>query len=72
MLLVGYDLIEENIKYLEEGVIDFLICQKPEDQGYRSIQAMFNYILMKKTVERVNYSPIDIIMKENITFYKNL
>jgi LacI family transcriptional regulator len=72
LLLIGYDLVDENIKYLKDGVIDFLICQKPEEQGYRSIMAMFNHILSKKSIERVNYSPIDIIMRENIAFYKNL
>lgn len=72
LLLIGYDLIEDNIKYLEQGTISFLICQKPEDQGYKSIMALFNQILMQKPVERVNYSPIDIIMKENLAFYKNI
>ncbi len=69
LLLIGYDLVQENIKYLRDGVIDFLICQKPEDQGYRSVIALFNYILSKRKIERVNYSPIDIIIKENLNFY---
>jgi LacI family transcriptional regulator len=73
VLLIGYDLVEESKKYLEDGVIDFLICQKPEEQGYRSVMAMFNHLLLKKPVDRMNYSPIDIIMKDNYQFYlKNL
>jgi LacI family transcriptional regulator len=73
ILLIGYDLVEESIPYLEEGLIDFLICQKPEEQGYRSVMAMFNYLLLKKPVDRMNYSPIDIIMKDNYQFYlKNI
>lgn len=73
LILIGYDLVGESIKYLEEGVIDFLICQKPEEQGYRSVMAMFNHLMMKRPVDRMNYSPVDIIMKDNYLFYlKNL
>lgn len=67
--LGGYDLIAKNIHYLNKGVIDFLICQRPEDQGYKSIMVMFNYILTKIPVKKINYSPIDIVYKENIDYY---
>jgi LacI family transcriptional regulator len=70
-LLIGYDLIQENIHYLEKGTIHFLIGQNPEDQGYRSVLALFNHLLLNKPVNKVNYSPIDIIIKENIDYYKN-
>lgn len=69
--LIGYDLIEENRDYLKSGVIDFLICQKPEDQGYRSAMAMFNHLLTAKQVEKINYSAIDVIIRENVDFYNN-
>jgi LacI family transcriptional regulator len=69
--LIGYDLIQENTCYLEKGIISFLIGQNPEDQGYRSIMAMFNYLLLNKPVNKINYSPIDVILKENISYYKN-
>ncbi len=71
LLLIGYDLIERNIEYLEDGTIDFLIGQKPEEQGYKSIQAMFNYLISNRSGQKVNYSSIDIIMKENIDYYRN-
>lgn len=71
ILLMGYDLIHENLDLLERGVINFLIGQKPEEQGYKSILSLFNFLLSGKKTEKVNYSPIDIIMKENIDYYKN-
>lgn len=70
-LLVGYDLVEKNVEYLEKGDIDFLLCQKPEEQGYKSVMALSNFILVKQEIPRVNYSQIDIITKENIEFYNN-
>ena len=60
-----------NLDYLERGVINFLIGQKPEEQGYKSVLTLFNYLLSGKSSVRINYSPIDIIMKENIDYYKN-
>ncbi len=69
--LIGYDLITKNLDFLERGVINFLIGQKPEEQGYKSVLALFNYLLSGKHTNRVNFSPIDIIMKENIDYYKN-
>jgi LacI family transcriptional regulator len=72
VILIGYDLIDENLKYLNNDTIQFLICQNPEDQGYNSVMALFNFLLMKKPIEKFNFSPIDIIIKENLLYYKSL
>jgi LacI family transcriptional regulator len=71
LMLIGYDLVAPNIQYLENGIINFLIGQKPEDQGYKCAMAMFDFLLTGKLIEKINYSPIDVIMKENINYYKN-
>ena len=67
--LIGNDLIAHNIAWLKTGVVDFLICQRPEEQGYKAIESLFNHVLLKKTVTEENYTSIDIITKENIDFY---
>ena len=71
VVLIGYDLLYENIEYLEKGIIQFLICQKPEEQGYKSVFSLYNHLFLKKPVDKLTYSPIDIIMKENIEYYKH-
>lgn len=71
ILLVGYDFLEENIKYLKEEVIDFLICQKPGEQAYKGIMALYKNCVLKLPVEENIFMPINIIMKSNYTFYKN-
>lgn len=71
ILLIGYDYIEENIQYLERGKINFLICQKPEEQGYRGIMALYHHLILKIPITNIEYMPIDIITKENYEFYKN-
>ena len=68
--VIGHDLINENINFLKKGFIDFLICQRPEEQGYNAIITLFEYLLLKKEVKNENYTSIDIITKENLDYYK--
>jgi LacI family transcriptional regulator len=68
--LVGYDLIKPNIKYLNQGVIDFLISQKPREQGYKALVAAFNKLKLNKKPSPEQLIPIDIICKENLCCYQ--
>ncbi len=67
--LIGYDLLEENKAYLRKGVIDFLISQKPREQGLKSLMTLYHHVVLKKEVEKNQYLPIDIITKENLEHY---
>jgi LacI family transcriptional regulator len=67
--LVGYDLLEKNIHFLNENVIDFIINQNPKKQGYRGIYALADQLVFKKEVQPVKYLPLDIITKENLQYY---
>jgi LacI family transcriptional regulator len=68
--VVGYDLLEENKKHLNSGNIQFLISQKPVEQGFLSIMSLFNHVVIRKKINKMQYMPIDIITKENIEYYK--
>lgn len=68
--VIGHDLINENISFLRKGIVDFLICQRPEEQGYRAILALFEHLVLRKEVNNENYTSIDIITKENLDYYK--
>ena len=63
--LIGYDLLHENLKYLREGTIDFLINQKPEKQGYLGVEYLYKKVIVKENVENTYYMPLEIIIKEN-------
>lgn len=67
--LIGYDLLENNVECLKKNIISYLIAQRPEEQGYRGIKALSDYLIFKKQVNQINYTPIDIITQENIDFY---
>ena len=68
--LIGYDLLDESRNFLESGIIDFLIGQQPEEQGYRAVMALFTQLVLKRKVEINQYMPLDIITRENIQYYK--
>lgn len=68
--VIGHDLIRENIGFLNKGIVDFLICQRPEEQGYNAILTLFDHLVLKKEVKNENYTSIDIITKENLDYYK--
>jgi len=67
--LVGFDLLDVNIGHLQEGTIDFLISQKPFEQGHRSYMTLFDHLVMKINIPTYQYLPIDIITRENIDYY---
>ena len=67
--LLGYDLLEKNVNYLKQGVISYLIAQRPEQQVYCSVRDMCRKLILKQPVTKINYVPIDILVKENIDYY---
>jgi LacI family transcriptional regulator len=64
--LVGFDLIEQNIKYLNNGFIDFILFDYAEKQGETGLQVLFDYIMKKKAPAPKINMPIHIVAKENL------
>lgn len=71
LLLIGYDFLEDSIAYLKKNVIDFLICQKPQEQAYLGMMALYDKLVLNQPVKTVHFMPIDIITRENYLFYNN-
>ncbi|MGO4910727.1 substrate-binding domain-containing protein [Leeuwenhoekiella sp. W20_SRS_FM14] len=70
-LIIGYDLVAENIKYLEEDKIAFLIHQDPKKQVYLSLTNLIEFFLFDKPLQESLTLPIDIINTENYPQYLN-
>jgi LacI family transcriptional regulator len=69
--LIGYDFLEDNIQYLQNRTIDFLICQKPQEQGYKGIMSLYNHFVTNNSIDKEQFMPIDIITRENYQYYSN-
>lgn len=68
--IIGHDLLKENVEYLKKGIVQFLICQRPEEQGYNAVNKLFRHVVQKQNISKKNYTSIDIITKENVDYYK--
>lgn len=64
--LIGHELLKENIEFLQKERIDFLIHQKPEEQGYTAIQLLYKKCANKEDNTEVFPIPLEIIVKENL------
>ncbi|TDW51626.1 LacI family transcriptional regulator [Flavobacterium sp. 270] len=67
--LVGYDLLENNIEYLNNKVIDFLIHQNPKRQAYLGAASLIEYFIFEKEISPEKLLPIDIVNTENAKDY---
>jgi LacI family transcriptional regulator len=67
--VIGFDLTEKNIDFLNKGYIDFLINQNPKRQGYMAINALYKHLVLKQPVSPLQLMPLHIIVKENYFDY---
>ena len=67
--LIGYDMLEENLYYLKQNVITFLINQNPKRQSFVGISHMANHLLFKKTFPATELFPLEIITQQNLDSY---
>ncbi len=59
--VIGYDLIPENIAYLNAGTIDVLLNQNPKKQGNKGVLFLSDYLIYKKPMPSLKLFNIDII-----------
>lgn len=67
--LIGYDLLDTNVEFLKSDAIRFLINQRPDEQTYRGIKKLFEYLSLHKIPEKFEYLPVDIVTSENVDFF---
>lgn len=67
--LLGYDLLDLNVKFLKSGITSFLIGQRPEEQTYKAIKKLFEFLSLNKLPEKTEYLPVDIVTAENVDFF---
>ena len=64
--LIGNDLVEENCEGLKNGLIDFILTQRPFEQGYNGIRLLYRYLMLEEDIPAEMIMPIDIITAENL------
>lgn len=69
LVIVGFDLVQPNIKDLKSNRINFLINQNPMLQGYLGVINLVNYLILRQEVAEIQYLPLDIVVRENCDYY---
>jgi len=69
--LIGYDILEDNLKYLKAGTIDFLIHQNPKRQAFLGISHLVNHLMFKKSTPQQELFPLEVITEQNLGSYLN-
>ncbi len=67
--IVGYDLLDKNIKYMKKGIIDFLINQNQKRQAYLGTIGLIEHFIFNKDISNKLLLPIDIVNTENAKYY---
>jgi len=67
--LIGYDMLEENVRFMQKGIIDFLINQNPKRQAFMGINHLVSHLILKKPAPTLDLLPLEIISPENIGSY---
>jgi LacI family transcriptional regulator len=68
--VIGHDLTDNNVKYLKQGLIHFLIGQRPEFQGYQGIYALYHHVVTQEPVPPKIMMPLDIVTQANVDYYR--
>jgi LacI family transcriptional regulator len=69
LTVVGYDLLDHNVRLLKKGVISYLINQNPHLLGSTALNYLLDHLLNKKAVPQQELFPIDIVTRENVESY---
>ena len=66
--IIGFDPIPANLQAMHQGAIAYLINQHPKAQGYLGILSLSNYLLKKVKAAPDTLLPLDIVVKENMSY----
>lgn len=67
--VIGYDLVEKNIEFLNQGLINFLIHQNQKRQAYLGVSLLIEHFVFQKKIPETILLPIDIVNIENACYY---
>lgn len=69
VVLVGYDLLADNVRMLRTGHIKYLINQNPGRLARTALANLFTHLVLGQEVPSTELFPLDIITRENVDSY---
>ena len=68
--VISFDLSYNNSRCLKNDSIHIVLSQRPSTQGFNALKDLIEYIIYRDAKNTFIRMPIDILMKENLPFYK--
>jgi len=68
-IIIGYDLVPENHRLLQDRHIDAIISQRPETQARRGLLHLYRAIVLGNPIPKREEVPLDVYLPENVPPY---
>lgn len=69
LVLVGYDLLADNIRLLRSSTVRFLINQNPGRMARTALNHLFTHLVLGQEVPAISLFPLDVVTRENVDSY---
>lgn len=69
LIVVGYEVYNDNAEYVQKHFIQYLIAQQPFKQSRKAVRKMFQHLTGHPPLAQIEYQKIEIVNVENIRFY---
>ncbi len=71
--VIGSDVFDESIEYMESGLLDHILHKNPKSQAYDATRILIDFIVKnEEPVDRVIFSNTEIVFRSNIEYYKQI
>lgn len=68
--LLGFDMLQANMRALRNGTITTLIAERTDKEAFKAVRSLIDFLVLRqKPVRRDNFSSIDILTRYNVDFY---
>lgn len=68
--VLGFDMLQANMRALKNGTISTLIAERTDKEAFKAVRSLIDFLILRqKPVRRDNYSSIDILTRYNVDFY---
>lgn len=68
--LLGFDMLQANMRALRNGTISTLIAERTDKEAFKAVRSLIDFLVLRqKPVRRDNFSSIDILTRYNVDFY---
>lgn len=68
--LLGFDMLQANMRALKNGTISTLIAERTDEEAFHALKSLIDFLVLRqKPARRDNFSPLDILTRYNVDFY---